>query len=117
VGARFSTVDEYIGSFPDDVQTVLGEVRRAIHNAVPAAAEETISYQIPTITLNGRQVVHFAAWKHHLAVYPIPETDDTLAREIAPYRDAKSTLRFPYGKPIPYDLVERLVALLVARRA
>lgn len=112
---QFATIDGYIGSFPEDVQILLEEVRRTIRNAVPAA-DETISYQIPTITLNGRHLVHFAAWKHHIGLYPVPTADEAFEQELAPYRAARSTVRFPLRKPMPYDLIERLVALLVTQR-
>ncbi len=113
---KFATIDDYISSFPEDVRTILEEVRRTIRSALPGAGE-TISYQIPTITLNGRHVVYFAAWRHHVSVYPVPAADEALERELAPYRAARSTVRFPLGKPIPYDLIARLVALLVRQRA
>jgi uncharacterized protein YdhG (YjbR/CyaY superfamily) len=112
---QFATVDEYISSFPEDVQIVLEKVRQTIRSAVPEAAE-AISYQIPTITLDGRQLVFFAAWKHHVSLYPVPAGDEAFERELAPYRAAKGTLRFPYRQPVPYDLIERLVALLVEQR-
>jgi uncharacterized protein YdhG (YjbR/CyaY superfamily) len=71
---------------------------------------------MPTITLNGRDLVSFAAWKHHIGLYPLPAVDDALARELAPYRAAKSTVRFPLGQPMPYSLIARLVALHVQQR-
>jgi uncharacterized protein YdhG (YjbR/CyaY superfamily) len=111
---RFATVDEYIGSFPDDVQEILAEVRRTILRVVPDAGE-TISYHIPTMTLNGRHLVYFGAWKHHIAVYPVP-ADETLRAELAPYLAGRGTARFPLREPIPYDLIERLVARLAAER-
>lgn len=114
--ASFATIDEYIGSFPEDVQVILKEVRRRIRNAVPAAGE-TISYQMPTITLDGRSLVHFAAWKHHIGLYPIPAADEAFERELAPFRATKDTLRLPLREPIPYELIERLAALLVRDRA
>ena len=113
--ATFATIDEYISSFPDDVQIILREVRQAILNAAPAA-DETISYQIPTITLSGRNLVHFAAWKHHIGLYPIPTADEAFEQKIAPYRAARGTARFPLQKPIPYDLIERVAGLLVEQR-
>ncbi|WP_216853374.1 iron chaperone [Phytoactinopolyspora halotolerans] len=110
-----STIDEYIGSFPDDVQDVLREVRSTIRTALPDAAEK-ISYQIPTFTLNGRNVVHFAAWTHHISVYPLPAGDEAFQRELAPYVAGKGTAKFPLDKPIPYDLIGRLAAHLATRK-
>jgi len=115
VAAKFATIDDYISSFPDDLQVILEQIRRTIRDAVPAAGE-TISYQMPTITLDGTSLVYFAGWKHHIGLYPIPRADDALEQELAPYRATKDTLRLPLSKPIPYDLIERLVAFLVTRR-
>ena len=113
---RYATVDEYIASFPDDVRAVLEEVRRIARGAVPDAVEK-ISYQMPTITCRGRNVVHFAAWKNHLSIYPVPAGDEAIAREVAPYLSGKGTVRFQLDEPIPYDLIGRLVRLLVDARA
>ena len=110
-----ATIDGYIGSFPEDVQVILKEIRRTIRASVPEA-EETISYQIPTFVLNGRHLVHFAGWKKHVALYPMPAVEGALADELAPYREAKSTARFPLNKPVPYGLIARLVGLLVEQR-
>jgi uncharacterized protein YdhG (YjbR/CyaY superfamily) len=115
VADKFPTVDDYISSFPEDVQTVLEEVRRTIHNAAPGAGE-TISYQIPTITLDGKYLVYFAGWKHHISLYPLPDVGEALEQELAPYRAGKGTVRFPLRKPIPHDLIKKLVALLVQQR-
>jgi uncharacterized protein YdhG (YjbR/CyaY superfamily) len=115
VAERFANVDEYIGSFPPDVQAILQEVRSTILKVVPAAAE-TISYQMPTVMLDGRYLVYFAAWKHHVGLYPVPTADEAFERELAPYRASKGTVRFPLGQPIRYDLIERVVAQLVAQR-
>ncbi len=110
-----TTIDAYISSCPADAQLILEQVRRTIRNAVPAAGE-TISYGMPTITLNGRDLVSFAAWKRHIGLYPLPAVDDAFAQELAPYRAAKGTVRFPLGQPIPYDLIARLVALRFKQR-
>ena len=115
VAEQFATIDQYISSFPEDVQIILEAVRRAIRNVVPAAGE-TISYRIPTMTLNGRHLVYFAAWKRHISLYPVPAADEAFEQELAPYMAAKGTVRFPLHEPIPYDLIERLVALLVQQR-
>jgi uncharacterized protein YdhG (YjbR/CyaY superfamily) len=116
VVATFDTVEAYLTSFPDDVRPILEQIRAAIRAAVPGA-EETMSYNIPTFTLSGRPVVYFAGWKHHVSVYPIPEADEVLERELAPYRAAKGTLRFPLARPIPYEAIGRAAALLAARRS
>ena len=111
----FETVDDYIASCPEDVRTILQEVRRTIRGVVPDG-EETMSYQIPTVKVGGRSVIHFAAWKHHLSVYPVPAGDEALDHELVPYLAAKGTLRFPYDKPIPYPLIERVARALLAKR-
>jgi uncharacterized protein YdhG (YjbR/CyaY superfamily) len=113
---KFASVDEYIGSFPADVQAVLQEVRRTVLAVVPDAGEK-ISYQIPTVTLDGKALIYFSGWKEHIAVYPIPPLDDALAAEIEPYRSGKGTLKFPLNKPIPYALITRLTQAFVADRA
>ena len=105
------TVDEYIARFPPDVRAVLEEVRRTIHAAVPGAGEK-ISYQIPTITFDGTNLLHFSAWKSHIALYPIPPIDE----DLTPYRSGKGTLKFPLNKPIPYDLITRVAKAFVATR-
>lgn len=113
---EFATIDDYVGSFPDDVRVILEELRRTIRQVVPAA-HEAISYRIPAVTLDGRHLVYFAGWKRHVSLYPLPQVDEVLARELAPYRAGKGTARFPIGEPVPYDLIGRLIALLVEQRA
>jgi uncharacterized protein YdhG (YjbR/CyaY superfamily) len=113
---QFATVDDYIASFPDDVQRVLQEVRRTMREIVPEAAEK-ISYGIPTLILEGRYLVYFAGWKNHISVYPLPAGDQALDEELAPYKSGKGTARFSLKEPIPHDLIRRLVALLTGQRA
>jgi len=112
---QLATIDDYISAAPADARAALEQVRRAIRDAAPEA-RETISYQMPTITLDGRSLVHFAAWAHHLGLYPVPAGDDDFERAVAPYRAAKSSVRFPLGEPVPTDLVEQIIGLLVRRR-
>jgi uncharacterized protein YdhG (YjbR/CyaY superfamily) len=113
--AKFSSVDEYVASFPPETRAILEKVRRAMRSAAPGT-EETISYDIPTFTLDGRYVIYFAGWKRHISIYPIPHGDEALQRDLAPYVAAKGTLRFPLDKPIPYDLIERLTAAAIRAR-
>jgi uncharacterized protein YdhG (YjbR/CyaY superfamily) len=115
VTRQFATIDEYISAFPADVQLILERVRQTARNAAPNAGE-TISYAMPTLTLNDRDLAHFAAWRHYISHSPLPAMDDAFAQELAPYRSAQSTARFPLAEPIPYDIITRLVALPVAQR-
>lgn len=104
------TVDDYIASHPDDVQDRLRGVRRAIHAALPDATE-SIRYGMPAVMLGRRDAVYFAAWKHHIAVYPVAHSEDPIEQELEPYRAAKDTLRFPFDRPIPYLLIERVARM------
>ncbi len=108
----FTTIDEYISSFPADIQVILEKVRQTIHKAAPEAAE-TISYAIPAFDLNGKHVVFFAGWKHHISLYPLPAGNEAFQQAIALYKRAKGSIQFPLDKPIPYDLVEQIVTLLI----
>lgn len=107
----FTTIDEYISTFPADIQAILENIRQAIHKAVPEATE-TMSYGIPTFDLNGQHLVFFAGWKQYISLYPLPAGDAAFQQKIAPYKKEKSTLRFPLDKPIPYDLVGEIVTFL-----
>ncbi len=101
-------IDEYIAGFPNDVQKILEKVRMTIRKAAPAA-EETISYQIPTFTLNGTYLVYFAAYKKHIGVYPAPTGSAELKEELSAYAAGKGTVRFPLDKPIPFDVISKIV--------
>ena len=113
VATTFEGVDEYIATFPPATQQVLQGVRRALHAAVPGASER-ISYNIPTVTLDGRSIVYFAGWKRHISVYPVPDGDADYEAAIAPYRSGASTAKFPLTKPVPYDLVGHIAMRLAA---
>ena len=108
---KFETVEEYIATFPEDVREILREVRRTILDAVPGAGEK-ISYNIPTVTVDGRYFVYYSGWKSHISVYPIPSGDERLDADLAAYKAGKGTLKFPLGKPIPYGLIGRVAAAL-----
>ncbi|MER7110297.1 iron chaperone [Streptomyces sp. NPDC000229] len=113
---HFASVDDYIASFPEEVRDILQRVRRTIHEAAPEGVAEKISYGIPTVTLDRRNLVHFAGWAHHVSVYPVPEGDAAFQRDTEPYRSGKGTLKFPLKAPVPYDLIARVVGNLVAER-
>lgn len=105
---QFTTIDEYIKTCPEDVQSILEKIRQTIRNAAPEAVE-TISYGIPTFNLDGKYLVYFAAWKNHIALYPIPSGTEAFKKELSQYKGTKGSVHFPFDKPIPYDLVEKIV--------
>jgi uncharacterized protein YdhG (YjbR/CyaY superfamily) len=103
---QFETIDEYIKTFPKDVQTILEKMRETIRRAAPDAVE-TISYQIPTFKLKGASLIHFAAFRKHIGLYPPAPRE--FKKEVTSYLGPKGNLKFPTDKPIPYDLVTRIV--------
>jgi uncharacterized protein YdhG (YjbR/CyaY superfamily) len=102
------TVDDYIAGFPDTTQSILQQIRLIIREMVPDA-EEVISYQMPTYRLHGI-LVHFAAFKNHIGFYPAPSGVESFQKELAPYKHAKGSIRFPLNQPIPYELIRKIVA-------
>jgi len=104
-------IDEYIAGFPSDMQKILGKMRATIRKAAPGA-EEAIKYQIPTFTLKGN-LVHFAAFKKHVGFYPAPTGIEKFKKELSVYEGGKGTIKFPLGKPIPFDLISRIVKFRV----
>ena len=104
---RFETIDEYIEAFPKDVQSILEKMRQTIRRATPEA-EEAISYQIPGFKLNGN-LVWFAAFKNHIGFYLMKTGIQAFKKELSAYKGAKGSVQFPLDKPIPYDLVKKIV--------
>jgi len=109
--SQFTTIDEYIKTFPPNIQATLQKVREAIHRAAPQATE-AIAYQMPTFKLNGN-LVHFAAFKHHIGFYPTSSGIEAFKKELSPYEWSKGAVQFPLDKPIPLDLVEKVVIFRV----
>ena len=104
----FRSVDEYIASQPEAVRSILERVRSAIRKAVPAA-EEVISYKIPTYKLPGGPVLYFAGWKKHYSLYPVTERVVSAVKdELASYEINKATIRFPLSEPVPVKLIARI---------
>jgi uncharacterized protein YdhG (YjbR/CyaY superfamily) len=106
------SIDEYITSFPEEVQKKLQALRAAIKAAAPEA-EETISYQIPAFTLKGN-LVYFAAYKNHIGFYPTSSGIQAFKQELSIYESSKGTVKFPVGKPLPLDLISKIVRFRVA---
>jgi uncharacterized protein YdhG (YjbR/CyaY superfamily) len=108
----FRSIDEYIATFPPDIQARLASVRATIRAAAPDAMER-ISYQMPTFWLNGN-LVHFAALKNHIGFYPTPSGIDAFQDETTMYKSTKGALQFPLDQPLPLDLIRRIVEFRVA---
>jgi len=109
----FNSIDEYIASFPEDVQIIMEELRATIKAAAPEAGEK-ISYGIPTFTLNGKYLIYFAGWKNHISIYPIPTGSEAFNTEVSQYVGGKGTLKFPLDKPLPMKMITKIVKLKVA---
>ncbi len=105
-----TTIDEYIAAFPPEVQVILERIRATVREAAPEA-QERISYQMPAFFLKG-PLVYVGAFKNHISLYP-PISDENLKREVAVYAGEKGNLRFPLDKPIPYDLISKIVQVRI----
>ncbi len=110
---KIQSIDAYILNCPAEIQETLETLRRFIKEAVPDA-EEKISYQMPTFTLGGQNLVHFAAFKKHIGFYPTPSGIDAFQSELSEYKGAKGSVQFPIGKPLPYELIGKIVKYRVA---
>jgi len=104
---QFKTMDEYINTFPKDVQRILNELRQTIKEVAPEA-EETLNYQIPTFTLHGN-LVHFAAFENHIGFYPTPSGMEAFKQELSGYKGAKGSVQFPIDQALPLPLIRRIV--------
>lgn len=111
----YESIDQYISTFPAPVQEILQTMRSTISASLPSATE-AISYQIPTFRINGKNVIHFAGWKHHVSLYPIPDGDSEYQSAVAPYVSGAGTLKFKLSEPIPYELIGQSAKLLAAQR-
>jgi uncharacterized protein YdhG (YjbR/CyaY superfamily) len=108
----FHTIDEYIMQFSPEVQEILKMLRRVIKESAPNATEK-ISYQMPTFFLH-KNLVHFAACKNHIGFYPTPSGIKAFKEELSGYKGSKGSIQFPLNKPIPYELISKIVKYRVA---
>jgi uncharacterized protein YdhG (YjbR/CyaY superfamily) len=104
-------IDEYIARFPDNIQEILKKLRQTIKEAAPEAAEK-ISYSMPAFYLNGN-LVYFAAFKDHVSFFPTGSGVKAFEKELSGYSISKGTIRFPLDKPVPYDLIKKIVQFRV----
>ena len=107
----YNSIDEYIAAQPDNLRDLAEQMRRAIHQAAPVAKEK-ISYGIPTFTLHGN-LVHFAVYKTHVGFYPGAAPIKEFATDLTDYKSSKGTIQFSLDKPLPIDLIRRIVEFRV----
>ncbi len=101
-------IDDYIAGFPKDVQTILEQVRGTVKEAAPDA-KETIKYAMPTFTVNGSNLVYFAAFKNHIGFYATPAGHEVFQKELSVYKQGKGSVQFPLDKPMPLSLISEMV--------
>jgi len=106
------TIDEYIALWTEEIRTKLRSMRETIQKAAPAA-EEAISYQMPTFTLHGN-LVHFAAFKNHIGFYPVPSGLKAFEKELSKFKTGKGSAQFPLDQPLPLALVTKIVKFRVS---
>lgn len=111
--SKAKTIDEYLAAFAPETRSVLQQIRLAVATAAPDATE-AISYGIPTFKLGGKNLVHFAAFAHHVGFYATPDGHTQFETELSQYKQGKGSVQFPLDKPMPLDLISRIVIYRVA---
>lgn len=109
-----ATIDDYISAYPVEVKEKLLELKKLVHEEVPDVSE-SISYGVPTFKKNGTYIVYFAAYKSHIAMYPINFDIEKELPEMAEYRTGKGTAQFPLDKPLPFPLIRKAVKILAEK--
>ena len=110
---NFQSIEEYIAACPPETHERLQEIRAAIKKIAPEA-KERISYQMAAFALNGKNLIHFAGWKKHISLYPIPAGDEAFEEAVSRYADGKGTLKLPLDEPLPMKLVNKVIKLHLA---
>ena len=108
-----SVIDDAIDAAPESARDRMRQLRQAIREEAPEAVE-VISYGIPTFDFNGRHVIHFGGFPNHVGVYPTPHGIEAFEQELSVYHQGKGSVQFPHDKPLPLDLVRRMVRHQVA---
>jgi len=108
----FTSIDEYIAACPEETHERLQAIRAEIKQLAPEA-KETISYQIAAFELNGKNLIHFAGWKKHISLYPVPAGGEAFEAEVSKYADGKGTVKFLLDEPMPMKLITKIIKLHV----
>jgi len=109
---KLSSVGEYIRSFPEEVQPIMKKIRATIREKAPEAVE-SISYGMPAYKTHGKPLVYFGGFPKHIGFYATPTGHDKFAGELSLYKQGKGSVQFPLNKPVPYDLIGRIVEFRV----
>lgn len=112
----FQTVDEYLKMYPETLQALLEKVRTIIVANAPTVTEG-IAYGMPAYKMNGKPLVYFAAFKKHIGFYATPTGHAEFKEELSKYKQGKGSVQFPLDKPIPYDLIKKIVLFKVKENA
>ncbi len=106
------SVNDYIQSFPEETQIILDKIRTIIRKAAPESIE-SIAYGMPAYKTNGKPLVYFAGYEKHIGFYATPTGHSEFADQLANYKEGKGSVQFPVDKPIPYDLIGKIVEFRV----
>lgn len=109
---KYSDIDGYIKTFPENIQKLLDQIRMTIKLAAPEA-KESISYGMPAYKTNGKPLVYFAAFKHHIGFYATPTGHNEFEKELSNYKQGKGSVQFPINKPLPLDLISKITKFRV----
>ena len=111
---NFTSIDEYIESCPEQSRERLQQIRAVVKKLAPKATER-ISYRIAAFELNGKNIIHFAGWKKHISLYPVPAGDEAFEKAISKYVNGKGTVKFPLDEKMPMKLVNKIIKLHLAQ--
>jgi|SRR5512137_23718 uncharacterized protein YdhG (YjbR/CyaY superfamily) len=105
-------IDDYISEFPADVQVLLKKIRKIIKEAAPEAVE-SIAYGMPAYKTNGKPLVYFAGFRNHIGFYATPTGHKQFSAELSKFKQGKGSVQFSLDKPVPFDLIKRIVEFRV----
>jgi uncharacterized protein YdhG (YjbR/CyaY superfamily) len=111
-----NSVDQYISTFPPDVQAILSNIRELIKQQAPEV-DESLAYGMPAYKTNGRPLVYFAAFEKHIGFYATPSGHTRFSEELSQYKQGKGSVQFPLNNPIPYELIRRIVEYRVVENS
>jgi uncharacterized protein YdhG (YjbR/CyaY superfamily) len=109
---NYTTVEQYIETFPKDLQLLLNQIREVVKKNAPKATE-TIAYGIPAYKTNGKPLVYFAAFKTHIGFYATPTGHEAFQKTLSQYKQGKGSVQFPLDQPIPFNLIAEIVGFRV----